>query len=182
MKYTEHTSVPPLFQLDVTFGEQEDAEDKDDLYDTPSGPCTPSTVFPPEWTYEGASSSPSPTSTAGRALPGEPRARGVKRKGKSEKDIELMKLAFLKQMAARIDADPTPDAFTAFGNQVAAELRQIEDPSYLTRLKRNIMNMIYDTQDTERSGSSSRAPPPAPHTCQPISSSPSPIPHQYATT
>ncbi|KAM9342392.1 uncharacterized protein KZ484_015105 [Pholidichthys leucotaenia] len=72
-----------------------------------------------------------------------------KRKKRSENDIEVQKLGFLKQMAARIEGDP-PDACATFGNQVASEMRLIQDQVSVTRLKRNIMNMIYDVQDDER--------------------------------
>lgn len=68
-------------------------------------------------------------------------ARGVKRKGRSDNDIELQKHLSLKQMAANVDTD-SADAFTTFGNQVALELRIIKHHVNLTRLKRNIMNMF----------------------------------------
>lgn len=43
----------------------------------------------------------------------------------SETDIELQKLALLKQKAAKMDAEPTPDVLATFGNQVVLELRLI---------------------------------------------------------
>lgn len=58
-------------------------------------------------------------------------------------------------MATKVEVDPTPDAFTAFGNQVADELRLLQDTAILNRLKWNIMNMVYDAQDGERNRSSS---------------------------
>jgi len=70
-----------------------------------------------------------------------------------ETDVELQKLEVLKRMAAKVDVQPTPDALTAFGNQVVLELRQIQDPGYLARLKKNIMVMINDAHETERNRS-----------------------------
>ena len=77
-------------------------------------------------------------------------------------------------MAARVEAEPTPDAFTTFGNQVASELRLIQDPALLTSLKRNIMNQIYDAQDAERHRISSG--PATPHTFEAEASPPPPEP------
>lgn len=48
-------------------------------------------------------------------------------------------------MAAKLDAYPPPDAFTTFIHQVASELRQLQEPANLTRLKRKIVNMILKT-------------------------------------
>lgn len=98
------------------------------------------------------------------------RTREEKCKRISETDIELQKLEVLKTMAAKVDAEPTQDALTAFGNQVVLELRQIKDPGYLARLKKNIMVMIYDTQETERNRSLSPHPQHAPCTFQLVTS------------
>lgn len=78
--------------------------------------------------------------------------RGIKCKAISVSDVELQKLEALKQQAAKVEADPTPDAFTTYGNQVATELRLLQDTVIITRLK---SNMIYDAQDAERNKSSS---------------------------
>lgn len=94
--------------------------------------------------------------------------RGIKRKARAVCDVELQKLAVLKEMAAKVEVDPTPDAFTTFGNQVVAELRLLQDTAIVTRVKRNIMNMIYDAQDSERNGSSSSHSQSVPYTFQPI--------------
>lgn len=77
--------------------------------------------------------------------------RGAKRKGlPSESDAELQKLDFLKPMSARTEAPASAlDQFATFGNHVASELQQIQDPSSLRRLKRSILNLIYDAQDSE---------------------------------
>lgn len=62
-------------------------------------------------------------STASRKAPGESNPSAGKSQGQSEPDIELQKLVVLAQEASNVTADPTPDALTAFGNQVAAELK-----------------------------------------------------------
>ncbi|XP_061567664.1 uncharacterized protein wu:fb74b10 [Cololabis saira] len=154
-----------------------DDMDDPDLSDSTSD-STSSTPLPPEFPDEGTSAVtveeiPSPVSNGSRKTQAETSSssRGVKRRGSSENDIELQKLDFLKRMAARVEAEPVPDAFTTFGNQVASELRLLQDPALVTSLKRNIMNLIYDSQDTERQRTSPI--PPTPHTFQPlISSSP----------
>ncbi|XP_047457713.1 THAP domain-containing protein 6-like isoform X2 [Mugil cephalus] len=53
------------------------------------------------------------------------------------------------------ESDPAPDAFTAFGNQVASELRRLKDTENVRRLKKDIMNMIHETRDAERDRSQS---------------------------
>lgn len=70
----------------------------------------------------------------------------------TELDIELQKLATLKQMSSKvlaIGAKQRDDPEASFGNQVATELRQIKDISIKTRVKRNIMTLLYDAQDSE---------------------------------
>ena len=141
-----------LLQVDVSLCELDDSEEQEDHSDSfesalLSRPDTPETLMPRvlrsasscELSDEGASPTREPAQSA---------SRGVKRKARTE-DIELQKLLVLKQMAAKVDADQA-DGFTTFGNQVASELRLIKDPANLTRLKRRIVNMIYDTQDSER--------------------------------
>ncbi len=56
--------------------------------------------------------------------PGKRNARGRQK---------LQKLEVLKKLAAKVDAEPTQDALTAFGNQVLLEMRLIQDPGYLAR-------------------------------------------------
>lgn len=171
-KYVSHR--PCETTLCVSFSEQDDGEDRPD---TPSTASTSNTASSLDSSDEGTSSTaveetPLPVSTDTRNTQMESSTRRVKRKWRSETDIELQKLVFLKQIAAKGAADLTADAFTTFGNQVASELRLIQDPAYLTRLKRNIMNMIYDTQDTERNRSFSSHAPPASYTFQPVILSP----------
>ncbi|XP_048838557.1 uncharacterized protein wu:fb74b10 [Brienomyrus brachyistius] len=158
--------------LDVSFSDQDDMEHHDNLTDLlgqpavkspQSRPGTPSAAAAsaPEWLNDEASpalanEAPSPVpSAASREAREESGARGVKRKRRSESGIEQQRLFVLKQMAAKFDADPVPDALTTFGNHVACEIRQLQDPANLTKLKRDIINMIYDAQDAERSSLSS---------------------------
>lgn len=72
--------------------------------------------------------------------------RSEKRKV-TESEIELQKLEYLKQMSASVNSGFSQpcDSAAAFGQQVAAELRAIQDPVTLARLKKNIMNLVYDT-------------------------------------
>lgn len=154
---------------------QDNIEDQDDgdlddstesLNDLQTTLSTPSTPTPTSRTSSPVESLDSPSIASTNAV--ESSTRGIKRKSRSVPDVELQKLAVLKQMAAKVEADPTPDAFTTFGNQVASELRLLQDAANVTRLKRNIMNMIYDAQDSERNISSSSHSPSAPYTFQPI--------------
>ncbi|KAM6904503.1 uncharacterized protein FYW49_014592 [Xenentodon cancila] len=160
---------------------KQDDTDDPDLSESTSD-STSSTPLPPEFPDEGTSAAtveeiPSPVSNGSRKTQAETSSRGVKRRGSSENDIELQKLDFLKRMAARVEAEPVPDAFTTFGNQVASELRLIQDPALLTSLKRSIMNLIYDAQDSERQRTSSG--PPTPHTFQPASPPAQPPPQVH---
>lgn len=50
---------------------------------------------------------------------------------------------------ANIVQNTSTDSFTLFGQQVADEMRKIKDNMTQTRLKRNIMTMIYDAQESE---------------------------------
>ncbi|XP_062861167.1 uncharacterized protein LOC134323555 [Trichomycterus rosablanca] len=152
--------MPELDELSETF-ETEPSPTPPSRAGTPSP--TPSRVASPH-EDQGEVNLPASASSSRKTLE-ESTAKGVKRKRRSEADVELQKLVVLKQMAAKVDADSTPDVFTTFGNQVALELRQIQDPAIVTRLKRNIMNMIYDAQEHERSRPSSSH---APYTFQPI--------------
>lgn len=165
-----------FYQLGGSNIKQDDTDDQD-LSDSTSD-STSSTPLPPEYPDEGTSATaaeeiPSPVSNGSRKTRGETSSgRAAKHRGSSENDIELQKLEFLKRMAAKVEAEPTPDTFTTFGNQVASEMRLIQDPALLTSLKRNIMNQIYDTQDAERHRATSG--PPTPHAFQPEVSSPPP--------
>lgn len=56
-------------------------------------------------------------STSSRNAGVESSTRGIKHKAKAVSDVELQKLAVLTEMAAKVEVDPTLDAFTTFGNQ-----------------------------------------------------------------
>ncbi|KAF4100131.1 hypothetical protein G5714_018327 [Onychostoma macrolepis] len=128
----------PLKQhsLGASFSEQGDTEDQDlseSTPDTPSAPGTSCTGSSLESSNEGeptaveetASTASTASSKAKKVLS----TRDEKRKRMSETDIELRKLEVLKKMAAKVDAEPTPDALTAFGNQVVLDMRLIQDPA-----------------------------------------------------
>ncbi|KTG01486.1 hypothetical protein cypCar_00016772 [Cyprinus carpio] len=97
-------------------------------------PSTPDTGIPEET----ASYSLSPRSTSG------------KRTRSSESDIELQKLEVLKQMSAKVLEHPSPDAAAVFSSQVALEYRLLRDPSVQMRVRRQIMALLYEAQDSER--------------------------------
>ncbi len=119
-----------------------DTESLNDLQSTLSIPSTPT---PTSCTSSPVECLDSPSIASTNVV--QSSTRGIKRKSRSVPDVELQKLDVLKQMAAKVEVDPTPDAFTTFGNQVASELRLLQDAANVTRRKRNIMNMIYDAQD-----------------------------------
>ncbi|XP_016295371.1 uncharacterized protein LOC107653215 [Sinocyclocheilus anshuiensis] len=97
-------------------------------------PGTPDTGIPEET----ASYSLSPRSTSG------------KRTRSSESDIELQKLEVLKQMSAKVLEHPSPDAAAVFSSQVAMEYRLLRDPSVQMRVRRQIMALLYEAQDSEK--------------------------------
>lgn len=68
--------------------------------------------------------------------------RGTKCK-REEPDVELQKLGVLKQMAAVCTGQD--HHYTAFWKQVSMELRLMDNPKTLCRLKRDIMCLIYDS-------------------------------------
>lgn len=131
-----------------------------------SSPCTASTPIP-----SNQEAFPSPEETASTASSDsgkQPRLSNnpKKRKRVSEDAVELQKLDLLKQMVAQMDSQTPRDTFTFFGNQVALELRDIQDPVLLSRVKRSIMIMIYNAQENDRSGSLSSPGQPTPY--QPV--------------
>ncbi|CAI5661128.1 uncharacterized protein LOC112842915 [Oreochromis niloticus] len=69
----------------------------------------------------------------------------------AEHSIEMTKLSLLQQVQQTLSAS-NADSEELFGQQVASELRNIKDRALQLRLKRNIMNMIYDTQEAEQGG------------------------------
>lgn len=82
------------------------------------------------------------------------RPRMHKPKSKSaDHSIELAKLSLLQQVQDTLSAS-NADSEELFGQQVASELRSIKDRTLQLRLRRNIMNIIYDTQEAEQAGNS----------------------------
>jgi len=167
-------SPSSLFQLGASFSGQSDAEDMDlsDLRpDTPSvdsSPCTASTPIPSN--QEAFPLLEETASTASSDSGKQPRLSNnpPKRKRVSDDVLELQKLDLLKHMVAQVDSHPPRDTLTSFGNQVALELRDIQNPVLLSQVKRSIMILIYNAQENDRSGSLSSPGQPTPH--QPVNS------------
>lgn len=98
---------------------------------------------------ENTSNSPPISESTGRLVK---RPRVQKHAPKStEHSIEMTKLSLLQQVQQTLSAS-NADSEELFGQQVASELRNIKDRALQLRLKRNIMNMIYDTQEAEQGG------------------------------
>ncbi|XP_070406363.1 uncharacterized protein [Nothobranchius furzeri] len=68
---------------------------------------------------------------------------------KSEQNLEMVKLSLLKQVQSSLSQS---DAEEQFGQQVAAEMRNVKDKHSQLRLRRSIMNLIYDAQEAEQAG------------------------------
>lgn len=166
---------PSKTTLGASFTEQSDADDLDlsDIRpDTPSLDSSPCTASTPNRCSEEASPSSETASTASGDS-GKQTGRNTnihKQKRVSEGAIELQKLDLLKQMVAQVDSQPTMDTLSFFGNQVALELRDIQDPVLVSRLKRSIMVLIYNAQQTDRNRSLSSPGQPTPGTFQPVNS------------
>lgn len=77
----------------------------------------------------------------------------------AEHSIEMAKLALLQQVQQTL-AGSNADSEQLFGQQVASELRNIKGRALQLRLRRNIMNIIYDTQEVEHAGHAQFARPP----------------------
>ncbi|KAL3971397.1 fumarate hydratase, class II [Sarotherodon galilaeus] len=122
---------------------------------------------------ENTSNSPPTSESTGRPVK---RCRVQKHAPKSaEHSTEMTKLSLLQQVQQTLSAC-NADSEELFGQQVASELRNIKDRALQLQLKRNIMNMIYDTQEAEQgshhsqfAGSQVRPPwyPTQPHQVQP---------------
>ncbi|XP_035988178.1 uncharacterized protein LOC110367769 isoform X12 [Fundulus heteroclitus] len=65
----------------------------------------------------------------------------------AQPSLEMVKLSLLQQIQKTLSS--TADPAELFGQQVATEIRIIEDKAVYARLKRNIMNMIYEAQEAE---------------------------------
>lgn len=79
------------------------------------------------------------------------RPRFSKAKGKSSdaNNVELAKLTLLKQVHNTLSST-TNDSEEVFGQQVANELRSIKDRVLQLRVRRNIMNILYDALEAEQ--------------------------------
>ena len=71
--------------------------------------------------------------------------------------IEHEKLEILKQITTAIQRPA--DSEDTFGKQVAEEIRLIQNPLIKTRLKRKLMNDIYEAQECDQALPSSSLPP-----------------------
>lgn len=91
----------------------------------------------------------------------------------SDSNIEMEKLKLLKQVHSTLSATNN-DCLEVFGQQVANELRNVKDKAMQLRLRRSIMNMLYDAQEAEQASQYQ------PSSVGPPSSRPyTPVPVQY---
>lgn len=67
----------------------------------------------------------------------------------SDSNNEMAKLTLLKQVHSTLSATNN-DCLEMFGQQVANELRNVKDKALQLRIRRNIMNMLYDAQEAEQ--------------------------------
>ncbi|XDV47030.1 hypothetical protein PO909_016779 [Leuciscus waleckii] len=96
-------------------------------------------------------------------VPCTPTAKRLK-KSQSADAIEMEKLKILQQMSTAFKAGrskPTADSDSNFGAQVAEELRSIKNTVVKTRLKRKIMNDLYEAQENDAQASNSYQLPPS---------------------
>ncbi|XP_073731832.1 uncharacterized protein [Misgurnus anguillicaudatus] len=167
---------PSETTLGASFNEQSDADDMDlsDIRpDTPSVDSPQCTASTPNRCNEEASTSAEETTSTASSDSCKQTGRNTnlhKRKRVSEGAIELQKLDLLKQMVAQVDSQPTMDTLSSFGNQVALELRDIQDPVLVSQLKRSIMVLIYNAQETDRNRSLSSSGQPTPGMYQQVNS------------
>ncbi|XP_049323079.1 uncharacterized protein LOC125806764 [Astyanax mexicanus] len=99
-----------------------------------------------------------------------PRTSKTKVRSSDTTNIELLKMSLLKQIQCTLSsADNSEDVF---GQQVASELKKIQNSAVQLRVRRSIMNMLYDAQEEEQArkhGHNSQFPPfSAPHAAPPI--------------
>ncbi|KAK5848786.1 hypothetical protein PBY51_008479 [Eleginops maclovinus] len=64
-----------------------------------------------------------------------------------EHNLEMAKLFVLQQVQKTLSGSDA-DSEERFGQQVASELRNLTNPAVQLRVRRNIMNLIYDAQET----------------------------------
>ncbi|KAK7918607.1 hypothetical protein WMY93_009891 [Mugilogobius chulae] len=93
-----------------------------------------------------------PTSSPDTVETGSSIRPNVKKSKKTtpEENIETAKLELLKQVQSTLSASANADSDDIFGQQVAVELRNIKDKTLKLRVKRKIMNMLYDMQEEEQ--------------------------------
>lgn len=98
------------------------------------------------------SSSPSPTISISEPSVNRQPLKKAHKSAKSESEIELQKLVVLKELSNTVQAGfKSPgDAEFTFGKQVAAELKQINDPTLRTRAKKSIVTVLYDIQEQDQ--------------------------------
>ena len=99
----------------------------------------------------------------------------------------MEKLKILQQMSTAFTAGrskPIADSDSNFGAQVAEELRSIKNTVVKTRLKRKIMNDVYEAQENDAQASNSyQLPPsiyPVPSSVHMPNTQPTPL-HTYTT-
>lgn len=82
-----------------------------------------------------------------------PKARHGPKRHKGDPDsIEQRKLKLLEQMSASVCI--APDPYSSFGNQVAVELGLIKNKSIQTKVKKQIMNALFEAQEADQSSQS----------------------------
>ncbi|XP_055020895.1 uncharacterized protein LOC129412059 [Boleophthalmus pectinirostris] len=154
-------------------GPMEEGDEDQSTVETESDVFTSSdTASPVSVTQEEENASNSSTVTPSTDQPVKrPKVQKVKPKS-TEHSIEMAKLSLLQQVQNTLSGS-NADSEEVFGQQVASELRNIKDRALQLRLRRNIMNIIYDTQEAEQAGHSQFA---GPHP------TPGPQPRPYTTT
>lgn len=81
--------------------------------------------------------------------PKRPRISKPKAKSSDATNIKLAELSLLKQVHSMLSSTAN-DSEEVFGQQVANELRNIKDQVDQHRVKRNIMNLLYDAPEAEQ--------------------------------
>nr|XP_055049237.1 uncharacterized protein LOC129434331 [Misgurnus anguillicaudatus] len=117
-------------------------------------------------------------------VPPIPTAKRLK-KSQSAEAIKIEKFKILQQMSTAFKAGkskPIADSDSNFGAQVAEELRSIKNPVVKTRLKRKIMNDLYEAQENEVQASYQLPPSiyPVPSSVHIPNTHPTPL-HTYTT-
>ncbi|XP_063048451.1 uncharacterized protein LOC134442034 [Engraulis encrasicolus] len=128
--------VPRHTESTLTLGTDSDDGEEDSIVSMSNTP-SPVTVTPDEETTP-------PTESTGQAVK---RPRATKPTMKAA-DMEMVKLSLLQRVQNTLESPPA-DAEEVFGQQVASEVRSIKDRVLQLRLKRDIMNLIYDAQEAE---------------------------------